>query len=242
MPWCRQNCDFGNKQRMLFNQFNTWLQQSDGLFNAIPLSLGLHALPFGPSDQKARIGVEYALFTIDLSANPIHMVRMQMRQENEVDIRRGQFRFLQARKEFATLKKGVLFKGNLTGTEACINQDVVARCLDTIGADAGEDLHILIEQVLVGLPVCKRRRRVQKRGVEECIAIRQIRDPNGTERNMALWCCCDHIYFYPCNEISFLIRTRSNNSSMKKKNGASCYIFGSRDRTIGWDHLLVLHP
>jgi hypothetical protein len=62
----------------------------------------------------------------------------------------------------------------------------VARCLDTICADASEDLPILIEQVLVGLPVCKSRCRVKKRGVEERIAIRQIRDPNGTER---IWCC-----------------------------------------------------
>src|SRR5215469_8508051 len=126
MSWCRQNSDFGNKQRILFNQFNTWLQQSDCLFNAIPLSLGLHALPFGPSDQKARIGVEYALFPIDLPTNPIHMVRVQMRQENKVDIRRGQSRFLQARNEVATLKKGVLFQDNLVGTKARINQDGVA--------------------------------------------------------------------------------------------------------------------
>ncbi len=140
-----------------------------------------------------------------------------MRKENDVDIRRGQSRVLQTQKEFATLKKGVRFKGKLTGTKACIDQDGVARCLDNICADASEDLPILIEQVLVGLPVCKSRCRVKKRGVEERMAIRQICDPNGTERNMLLWCCCDHVYLHPFMEIYSLSGTRSSDHSIRRK-------------------------
>jgi hypothetical protein len=109
----------------------------------------------------------------------------------------------------------------LTGTIACINQDGVARCLDNICADASEDLPILIEQVLVGLPVCKSRCREKKRGAEERIAIRQIRDPNGTESNMLLWCCCDHVYLHPFNEIYSLSGTRSSDHSIRRKNLAS---------------------
>ena len=56
--------------------------------------------------------------------------------------------------------------------------------------------------MLVWLPVQRGSCWEEIRWTEECIAIRQIRDTDGIEKNMLLWRCCYHVRSNPFNDVS----------------------------------------